>query len=528
MKLEEFNTLSPKDYDRLFKQLEEDPEFFISVFLQRKLSPKQEAWVKATKVHKHVVAIWSRQTGKSTVIASYIVHRWLYGKGMKVNGEWMPENIVVAAPIKEQVANLYDKIRILVDKIPHIGSFIEKLNRERGLVKNGNKLTFLSASPGSNIRGATATMIVIDETQDIIDSKYYGDLLPMGATTNALILEAGTPKTKNHFWATINSKSAKVITQKWFECPFLDEQFVMDRKASSPEALWRQEFLGEFIEEGVICFPSVYFEPEMFKGQTTGRWNLGKYEFISDVRQITDEVRRKILQTHEDGARYTSGLDLGKSQDNSVYTIFRVDTVPIRLKLKIVFPLNTNYKEVAAIIGFVYNIYQPFDVNVDYSNEKGFIERLWENNVPVIINDKKKKRGALPFTVKNKTEMITAAQMLLEAYQLCLPKGDDMYLSQWMNQQYEVSEQTGQYRYYHPSNEHDDQLWSSLLALKNISTVSKEEIIEFVNPWERFDEVMNKPQKDVLAVESTISKAMRQSRHINRRSSLSSFTRKMR
>ena len=135
--------------EKLIYQLSEDPIYFIEVFLERQLSKKQKIFIENIGKYRHNVAIWSRQTGKSTVIASYIIWRLLYGKGAVVNGEHIDEHVVVCAPIKDQVTNLYDKMRILIDRTPAISGFFEKINSERIICKNGNRLTFLSASPGA-------------------------------------------------------------------------------------------------------------------------------------------------------------------------------------------------------------------------------------------------------------------------------------------------------------------------------------------------------------------------------------------
>ena len=97
--------------EKLLKKLETDPVAFIEIFLERKLSPKQKKFLQTTKIKNHVLAIWSRQTGKSTVIASYIVWRLLYGKGQMTNGEHIDEQIAIVAPIKEQHVNIFKKIR---------------------------------------------------------------------------------------------------------------------------------------------------------------------------------------------------------------------------------------------------------------------------------------------------------------------------------------------------------------------------------------------------------------------------------
>jgi len=491
--------------EALIKKFETDPVSFIEVFLERELTKKQKEFLEKTRTRNHILAIWSRQTGKSTVIASYIVWRLLYGKGCTVQGEHMNEKIAICAPIKEQLNNLYDKIRTLVDKSEFISQYIEKINTERIVVKNGNRANFFSASPGSHIRGYTATCIVIDESQDITDNKYSADILPFGATTNALIIEAGTPKTKNHFFAVLNSKSVEVVRQPWFECPFLSEEYVMQQKEISPDGLWRQEYLCEFVEEGVLAFPSRLFEPETNKttGALTGRWNLGEYTWISKLGDLTQEVVKKVNESHEEGASYVAGLDLGKVRDYSIYCIWRDDERPIKLQVMLKFELGTEYTEIARAIAMFHTVYAPREFNLDYSNEKSFVEILRNTDVPVII-DPKKRRGAIHFTNQNKAEMITTGVVLLEKFQLQVPKEHELLIREFMNQQFEVQENTQIRKFFHPSNEHDDMLWSTLLALKNITLFSPKDIVGFVNPWEKHNEdthgFTRKDIKEVLSV----------------------------
>ena len=836
------NDLSADDAERIVKSMEESPNSFLEVFLEMDLSNKQNFFLDATKTHKHIVAIWSRQTGKSTVMAAYILWRVLYGKGLDIHGQWMPEHIAIVAPIKDQIKNIYEKLQTLINKSDFINGFITKINTEIIKCKNGNEAKFFSASPGSQIRGYTATCIVIDESQDITDTKYNGDVLPFGATTNALVIEAGTPKTKNHFYHSIQNKKILTIKQPWFECPFLSKEYVMSQKELSPTALWRQEYLCfhpdtyimserpkkisdfkigdtvynnegnlvkvngilkrnvsewvlkitvwngnsfictkdhpiyssirkgikrhtmkvltfnkaeklkvndfihfpklkskkeriytteelrlfglwvaegsvsakertlvfsmgshekeliqeiinsvkkiynkkcklqiknlsgsstqilinsvdlvkkykelfgkgaknkrvpdfifhlskkeiadfisgyydgdgndndkkmscssiskqliedintlllkfniyskiscmrdreclknimgrtvkvrpkwqlqtggksylrfkemlgesgksqktskfiecedydllqikeiekiyytgevynletgdnhtylteigsvhncEFMEEGVLAFPSILFEPETKNGMETGRWNLGDYDYISTIEEFTKEKAIKINELVKNGATFVAGLDLGKQNDNTVYSIYRTDQRPIRLYAQIIFELSTAYSVIAKQIAMFHRIFQPYEFNFDYSNEKGFKERLIENDIPV-VDKSEHVQGAIPFTSRNKTEMVSTTRILLENYALQLPKKADTLLSQFLNQQFEKSE-TGVIKYFHPTNEHDDSLWSSLLALKNITISSAEDIISFKNPWEKFDEEVHGPTK---------------------------------
>ena len=483
------------DYE-LVKQFEDQPQLFVEVMLNRKLSPKQLLFIQKCSSANHIIAMWSRQTGKSTVIASYIVWRLLYGKGSVVNEEHMSEMIIILAPIKEQVDTLWEKIKFLIEKTPFITEFVIKMNSERVLCKNGNQIRFMSASPGAHIRSKTATLIVIDETQDVTDEKYYGDILPFGATTNAQIIEAGTPKTKNHFWKSLTSKDIVIIRQLWFECPFLSKEYIDKQKENSPEALFRQEYMCEFIEEGVLAFPSKYFQEG-----AAGQKNLASYYIIKNISEVTAELRSIVSLTRSsDSAIYTMGLDLGKEKDPSVVTILRTDKRPVQIVLQIAFPLGTQYFDIAKFLSILYVTYEPVEFNLDYSNEKTFTEILQREGVPIVF-DKHMQRGAIQFSARNKEEMINTAQLLFENYEFQLPLSEEKLIAQFMNQQFEVM--NGRRKYYHPTNEHDDLLWSTLLALKNVarSGMSEGQRVEFINVWEKYNDNIH-PGQDIKFVKS--------------------------
>ena len=515
-----------QEKERLINSLEHDIPVFIEIFAGLEPSDKQKEFIGFMKTWNHLVAIWSRQSGKSTIVSGIIVHRLLYGKGMIETDphtgkerQKMPEQIAILAPIKDNLDNLYDKISSIIDKNEFISEFVIKKNHDRIVMKNGNFAKFMSASPGAKIRGFTATMIVIDETQDISDNKYNADILPFGATTDALIIEAGTPKEKNHFYNTINSDSAKVVWQKWYECPFISEAYVMKQKDNSPDALWRQEYLCEFIEEGVLAFPSWLFEEEKnLEGVPTGRWNLAEYTpLITKEEDITKEVLSRIHSLVEDEkATFTMGLDLGKTKDNTVLVCLRTDVRPIRYYTKMVFPLQTKYSDIARVAGILHKAFRPSEFNFDYTNEKGYKERLLENDVPV-VDRPDRLYGAIPFTNKSKTEMVTNARMLLEKFQVQLPMNDEKLLMEFKNQQFEVNE-GGLYKYYHPSNEHDDSLWASLLALKNVNIIDDGGNINAVDSWKKHDEFINRSSETQEKVERIKSVRAVKTLRVNRNS----------
>ena len=64
--------------------------------------------------------------------------------------------------------------------------------------------------------------------------------------------------------------------------------------------------------------------------------------------------------------------------------------------------------------------------------------------------------------------------------------------------------------FFHPTGENDDSLWSTLLALKNITTLSTNDITTFKNPWEKHDELYHGTRKNSVREVLIANKSLRQ------------------
>jgi len=447
--------------EKLFLFYKRNPIRFFTEYMDEPMSPKQIDFFKAAVTTKHTVAIWARQTGKSTTVAKIIFY-WLIFSGGLFNqgGVWMKENILVFAPIQKQTQNLFYKVEALLKKDPIIWAMIEKCNSEIITTTDGNTVEFLSASPGSHIRSPTATRIVIDESQDVIDSKYYADILPMGSTTNPNIVESGTPMTKNHFHETVANPDVTVIKQVWHECPFLNKEYIMKRKRQIPESLFDQEYMCIFSESSSTPFPSDQVESVLKKY----RWSKNHAGLMSR--------KEEIAKMFEEKAIFVMGVDLGKQKDSTVITVGRVDKLPYSIVHQEEIPLGMPYTHTAGRIKALYQYFEPAEFNIDYTGEKGVTDLLVQEGVPVYF-DKENKRGAIVFNVESKTRMVTTMQVLIQQKKIRFPMNAEVLFYQMTQQQYEMTS-NNKYKFFHPENSHDDYLWSTLLCFMNVDIEGSE------------------------------------------------------
>lgn len=130
--------------------------------------------------------VFSRQAGKDETLAQLLA--FLLLRRSRLGGE-----IVVAAPTKNPQANL-SRDR-LVDRLR-----AHPLTRSMLRTSEGNRVhvgaasaVFLSAAPGANARGHTASLLLVaNEAQDIEPATWDAVFDPMAASTNAPTLFLGT------------------------------------------------------------------------------------------------------------------------------------------------------------------------------------------------------------------------------------------------------------------------------------------------------------------------------------------------
>lgn len=457
--------------------------FYIKIDGQE-LSEKQKEFLKTvdegelSEETQEIVLLWARQTGKSTIVSLIIVYWLLMGK---------KERIYMLAPIEDQTTEIYIKVDLLLNEFKFFKVYMTQSNRESITMINGNFCKFMSASPGSHIRGKTATRIILDESQDIVDEKYYSEIRPFltsrqidratGKIKKKTMIEAGTSKSKNHFFKSMTADGVTVIKQRWWECEFTDKKFIERQKKILPAALFAQEYLCQFQEEGSCCFPVKWFFKKKFvegvcinEDENRLDANLSDEDLLVDqpyFKSIEEVLERakEIQELVRQGATFTMGFDNGRQVDNAAVVITRVDKFPLKIYVAIEFKLGTNTVEVLKALKFLYDLFQTYEENYDWTNEKGFKDLLIQNGMPAIEN--KNKRGLIVFNEKIKTEMISKMQVLMQNALIVFPKKCENLFKQMTEQQFEITPRNT-YKYYHPSNSHDDLLWALLLSTKNI------------------------------------------------------------
>ncbi|MDQ6907724.1 MAG: hypothetical protein M3176_12930 [Chloroflexota bacterium] len=147
--------------------------------------------------------VFARQSGKdellAQVIAFLLIHRQLHG------GE-----IVVAAPSLVPQGQI--TLRRIEERLRAAALFAPGIQTEGGhIIRVGRaSARFVSAGPMAQARGATASLLLVaNEAQDIEPERWDAVFDPMGASTNATTVFAGTVWTRNTLLARAMTSTEK-------------------------------------------------------------------------------------------------------------------------------------------------------------------------------------------------------------------------------------------------------------------------------------------------------------------------------
>ncbi len=192
-----------------------------------------------TRVRRGMVKC-TRQWGKSTVAAVMAIYRaYFHAKSL----------IVVACPTEKQSAELVWKARDFAVragvKLRGDGS-----NRISLRFPNGSRIIGIPGKEAT-LRGYSAvSLLIIDEASRVEDAVYKA-LRPMLAVGDGDLWLLSTPFGKRGFfyenWAGGDEEWTRVEV-KATECPRISKEFLEGERKQLGDAWFRQEYMGEFID----------------------------------------------------------------------------------------------------------------------------------------------------------------------------------------------------------------------------------------------------------------------------------------
>lgn len=367
----------------------------------------------------------SRQIGKSFVCRFKIL-QWLAVRDTTIG---------YCCPTNRLGKEFYTKMLQIIPNA--LIKYANSIELRIGL-KNGSRILFFSNESISTVRGFTLDYLIIDETafckrfttdgQDI----YYNILSPLLDVKGKKQLWLSTPNGtgNNLFYEFYQKAQQKVKGIRYLHFTVYDDEtktpeWIEDKKASLPSAVWQQEYLGKFLEEGVSYFKNY-----------SSLFNLHKFNYLEKI--------------------YV-GIDFSSvGSDETIVTFINLSNEVIQFKID--GSLDDKYDKIAQLLN---------------ENDRQ-IERICAEKNSIgspMINEIKKKLGSVKYKLEERTTTNTTKNEDINLLAYHLEQGtvhfmaDNVELKEQFGTYVSQKTKSGMITFNALSGYHDDRIMSLALAM---------------------------------------------------------------
>jgi phage FluMu gp28-like protein len=377
---------------------------------------------------------WSRQSGKSFIVASRIIWQAILNNGVYA---------AIVAPSYRQSKLVLGKITKLASSLPR--ELVSTLDKTRIVFRNGSIIEALPNSP-LTIRGPTLHLVYCDEMNFIRDDvELYDAILFTLGTTNGKFIASSTPGSRDGLFYKIcfaeeysDFGRHHVTWREAVEPTGPLKQNILERIRKQLESnpwRWTREMEADFAEDENAFFPLA-----LVTGCVDGQLDYTGFE-----ARIADRL-------------IYVGVDFGKHRDHSVVAAIDYDNESRKAKLIHMhrFALETEY---ASVIGYVKALVSRWQktrqVSTDVTGVGDFItEEMRRSGIPQAV-------GIL-LTIPSKTDILGNLKEMMESGRLSIPYDSEL-ISEITSERFELMK-SGQVQFSHPEDLHDDRLWALALA----------------------------------------------------------------
>jgi len=317
------------DFLRKLRQISAFSQVFGNVHLRQYQIEAANAIVDSVLQQKglSIVVMFPRQSGKNMLQAQLEVYL------MSVLGTHGAEMVKLSPTYQPQSLNAMRRLETALQANFLTQDQWHKSAGNHYRFKNAH-LTFLSAAPGSNIVGATAsTLLELDEAQDIGTDKYDKQISPMAASTNATRVFWGTAWTGQTLLARELRAAREAeardgqrrvfqigAEQVWAEVPaygrFVDDQVA---RLGRSHPMVRSQFFSEEIDFASGLFSPVRLSLMLGSHLAQNLPTSGKrYAMLVDLAGEDEQMR------NENFSGDNASLDNPK-RDSTAVTVVEVD-----------------------------------------------------------------------------------------------------------------------------------------------------------------------------------------------------------
>lgn len=352
---------------------------------------------------KRIIALWSRQSGKTVTIATYLLWRSLFGK---------EENIGIAANKLGLAVEILDKMKNIFLNLPiWLSQGIKVFNKRTVEFENGCRV-MTSATNGDAFRGYSLHLMYIDECAFIKGKtwkEFEDSVFPtVEAIEGSQIIISSTANGLNHFYQMIKGAKAghtgyKYNEMQWWEVPGRDEKWRQSVIAGNSLKYFNQNFGNEFLGSSSTLIDALILKNLPIKDPIRTR-----KEGIEGIRVYEDSIP---------GHNYVIGVDAAKDGlDYFAIQILDVTTIPFKQVLSA--NLQINYLDLALPI---YNLAVEYnDAFIIVENNEGAgqstVDMLWNvYEYENLYKETGKSYHGYRTTTKSRKLMLTQLRALIES-----------------------------------------------------------------------------------------------------------------
>ena len=318
---------TPEEVQEVIK-CSEDPVYFIKnyikiVSLDKGLIPFdmyhfQEEMVEKFHAERFNIAKLPRQSGKSTIVTSYLLWYVLFNDNV---------NVAILANKAATAREMLQRLQLSYENLPKwLQQGISQWNRGSLELENGSKIMAASTS-ASAVRGMSFNVIFLDEFAFIpnhIADQFFSSVYPTissGKSTKVIIIS--TPHGMNMFyklWHDAERNKNEYVTTEvhWSEVPGRD-------------AVWKEQTIANTSEEQF----RVEFECE-FLGSVDTLISASKLRTMVYEEPINRNKGLDIFEEPIEDHQYVISVDVarGVTKDYSAFTVIDTTTIPYRMVAK--------------------------------------------------------------------------------------------------------------------------------------------------------------------------------------------------
>ncbi len=416
-----------------------DPLEFCGQVLRFTPTKYQETFLKDNS--QFIALRWSRQSGKSFIVGARLIWQAVTNNGY---------NAAVVAPSYRQSRFVLRKILSLIGFLPE--GLVSSVGKTRVTFANGSSIEAYPNNP-LTIRGPTLHLVYCDEMNFIRDDvELYDAVLFTIGTTDGSFIASSTPGSRDGLFYKICFAPEYADFSRhyisWREAVEPNgplKRTILEKIRKQLEAnpwRWTREMEAEFAEDEDSFFP------------------------LALVTSCIDgELEYASFESKVAGRLIYIGVDFGKHRDHSVVAAVDYDNETQKAKLIHMhrFPLETEY---ASVIGYVKAL------STRWQNLRKVATDV--TGVGDFITEEMKKSGiaqteGVHLTLQSKTDILGNLKQMMQSRRLSMPFDSEL-VSEINSERYELLK-TGEVRFSHPEDSHDDRLWALALACYGVRLI---------------------------------------------------------